>query len=113
MLQRDVLQSKTNHVLLLDFYGRLLTDKSVEIADLHFNEDMTLTEIAESLHISKQAVYDAVRRIKTSLETYEAKLNLVARFQEQKDLAAGALEALEKEEKKEAVVLLNRLLENF
>ena len=48
--------------MLLDFYGELLTDKQRECLDLHYNEDLSLSEIAEQLGISRQGVWDNIRR---------------------------------------------------
>ena len=56
--------------MLLDFYGELLTDKQRECFDLHFNEDLSLSEIAEQLSISRQAVWDNIRRAELSLSEY-------------------------------------------
>ena len=43
--------------MLFDFYGELLTDKQKEYFDLHYNEDLSLTEIAQSEGISRQGVW--------------------------------------------------------
>lgn len=66
--------------LLLDFYGELLTAKQRECCDLHYNEDLSLGEIAEQLGISRQAVWDNIRRGESSLEEIENKTGLVRRF---------------------------------
>ncbi len=66
--------------LLYDFYGELLTDHQKEIYEQFLLEDLSLSEIAESEGISRQGVYDMVRRCQKSLEGYEGKLHLVARF---------------------------------
>lgn len=46
---------------LLDCYGELLTPRQRECLDLYYNENLTLAEIAEYFHISRQAVHDAMR----------------------------------------------------
>lgn len=73
--------------LLLDFYGQLLTDRQFEILDLHYNNDLTLTEIAEQLNISRQGVFDNEKRGKALLDEYESKLGLLSKFAEQKQKA--------------------------
>ena len=40
--------------MLFDFYGDLLTDKQREYYDLHYNQDLSLAEIAASSGISRQ-----------------------------------------------------------
>ncbi len=67
-------------VLLLDFYGELLSKQQQEVLDLHYNNDYSFSEIAEQLVISRQAVYDAVRNGKSALQKYESKLGLNKRF---------------------------------
>ncbi len=81
--------------LLLDFYGQLLTDRQYEIIDLHYNNDFTLTEIAEQLGISRQGVYDNEKRGKALLNEYESKLGLLSKFCEQKEKAEQVQKHLE------------------
>ena len=70
--------------MLFDFYGELLTDKQKEYYDLHYNEDLSLAEIAESEGITRQGVWDIIRRAEDSLRRYEKKTGLVARFADQR-----------------------------
>ena len=65
--------------MLFDFYGDLLTDKQREYYDLHFNNDLSLFEIAEMSGTSRQAVWDIIRRSEQTLRDIEAKTGLVAR----------------------------------
>ena len=55
-----------NHTLrmtmLFDFYGELLTDRQKEFYDLYYNEDLSLSEIAENYGISRQGVRDVIVR---------------------------------------------------
>ena len=86
--------------LLLDFYGELLTDKQRECCELHFNEDLSLAEIAEQVGVSRQGVWDNIRRAETALEEIERKTGLIRRFSETQkgldtlDETVGALLAL-------------------
>ena len=72
--------------MLFDFYGELLTDKQREYFDLHYNEDLSLAEIAESEGITRQGVWDIIRRGEDTLRRYESKTGLVARFARERQL---------------------------
>ena len=76
-----------NHsmILLLDFYGAMLTEKQYQCMDLHFNEDLSLSEIAEQLTISRQAVYDLIKRSQDILKNYEDKLGFISNSKIGKD----------------------------
>ncbi len=65
--------------LLFDFYGELLTEKQREYFDLHWNEDYSLAEIAELGGLSRQGVWDILRRADGILQQYEEKTGLVRR----------------------------------
>ena len=66
--------------LLLDFYGQLLTEKQREYADLYYNENLSLSEIAENDGISRQAVRDSLLRAEAALMSTEEKTGLLARY---------------------------------
>lgn len=68
--------------MLFDFYGELLTDKQKEYFDLHYNEDYSLSEIAEMTGISRQGVWDIIKRAEETLRKTEEKTGLIARFHE-------------------------------
>ncbi|MFZ5352595.1 MAG: YlxM family DNA-binding protein [Bacillota bacterium] len=71
--------------LLFDFYGQLLTGKQIDIVEMYYSNDMSLSEISEQLGISRQGVYDTLKRAEKTLYEYEEKLGLVNRFLQQKD----------------------------
>ena len=75
----SVEDSRAMQSILLDFYGALLTEKQRECYDLHYNEDLSLSEIAEQCGISRQGVWDNIRRADAALEELEEKTGLVAR----------------------------------
>ena len=66
--------------LLYDFYGELLTDHQKSIYEAAVYEDMSLTEIADEHGISKQGVHDLIKRCTQTMQGYEDKLHMIARF---------------------------------
>lgn len=77
--------------LLFDFYGSLLTDKQRDIVDMYYNLDFSLQEIADELNISRQTVFDTIKRSKVNLFSFEEKLQLIKRHQNIKDCVNIAL----------------------
>jgi len=69
--------------MLLDFYGELLTQKQRNCFNMHYNEDLSLAEIAEVLDISRQGARDLIVRAEATLTETEEKIGLVKRFSEQ------------------------------
>mgnify|MGYP002644297104 CR=1 FL=1 len=68
--------------MLYDFYGDLLTDRQKEFYDLYYNEDLSLSEIAENYGISRQGVRDVIVRAEATLTEIEDKTRLIRRFHE-------------------------------
>lgn len=66
--------------LLFDFYGELLTDKQKQLYALYHQDDLSLGEISEQLGISRQGVFDALKRCDHQLHHFEEKLKLVEHF---------------------------------
>ncbi len=78
---------KTTRInFLFDFYQSLLTDKQRTYMKLYYLEDLSLGEIANEHGVSRQAVYDNVRRTETMLEDYEQKLELFSKFQKRMNI---------------------------
>lgn len=68
---------------LLEFYSTLLTKKQYDYIALYYQEDLSLGEIAEQFDVSRQAVYDNIRRTEKILEDYEKKLQLFTKYRDQ------------------------------
>ncbi|MBQ6863125.1 MAG: YlxM family DNA-binding protein [Clostridia bacterium] len=68
-------------ILLLDFYGDMLTPKQREFVDYYYNDDLSLAEIAQNVGITRQGVRDAIKRAEVQLTEMEDRLGLVSRFQ--------------------------------
>lgn len=69
-----------DYVLLLDCYGELLTERQRQIAELYYNEDFSLSEIAGMHGITRQAVRDSLRHTEQTLIRTEQKLGMAGRL---------------------------------
>lgn len=72
--------------MLFDFFGELLTEKQREYFDLHYNEDYSLSEIAEQAGVSRQGVWDIIHRAELTLCETEEKTGIIARFSERNEI---------------------------
>lgn len=66
--------------VLYDFYGSLLTGKQMDIFKMYYMDDYSLGEISQELNISRQGVYDSLKRAESILKYYEDKLGLVKKY---------------------------------
>ena len=71
--------------LLFDFYGDMLTERQREFYDLYYNEDLSLSEIAENYGISRQGVRDVIVRAEATLTELEDKTGIIRRFHSMQD----------------------------
>ena len=76
--------------MLLDYYGALLTQKQKTYFDLYYNQDLSLSEIASELGITRQGVHDSLSRAETALGEFERVTGCIARDRR----TAKALEAI-------------------
>lgn len=68
--------------MLNEIYGKLLTQKQNEILDDYYNQDLSLSEIAENNQITRQAVRDILQKAEKKLNEYEQKLMLLKKEEE-------------------------------
>ena len=71
--------------LLLDFYGEMLTQKQREVIEYYYNDDLSLSEIADNQGITRQGVRDSIKRAESQLLEMEERLELARRFREMRD----------------------------
>ncbi|MDR1605645.1 MAG: putative DNA-binding protein [Streptococcaceae bacterium] len=72
---------KTNRMnALFEFYATLLTEKQMHYIELYYAEDYSLAEIAETYDVTRQAVYDNIKRTEKVLESYETKLHMYSDY---------------------------------
>lgn len=84
----DPLAEKIRYNSLFDLYGSLLTDKQREYFGYYYSEDYSLSEIADLLGVSRNAVHDQIRIVIAHLDEFESKLGLLRRRERLNALAS-------------------------
>lgn len=72
--------------MLYDLYQELLTDRQKQFTELYFQDDLSFAEIAEEFAISRQGVYEHIKRTEKLLDEYEDKLGLLEKTLKQHSL---------------------------
>ena len=72
---------------LLDFYGEILSERKRLVLEYYYNDDLSLSEIAEEIGISRQGVRDSIKKGEEELLFLEEKLGLAERFRAVEDTA--------------------------
>ncbi|MCZ0703401.1 putative DNA-binding protein YlxM (UPF0122 family) [Natronobacillus azotifigens] len=106
-----MLEKTTRVNFLFDFYQALLTPKQRNYMELYYLEDYSLGEISETFTVSRQAVYDNIRRTESMLEAYEDKLHLYEKFKERQELLNQLVTVLDDQEFLQAEKLVKALKE--
>lgn len=65
--------------LLFDYYGSMLTDKQQQCFDMRYNQDLSLSEIADAMGVSRQAVCDNLARTEALLRKMETNIGCISR----------------------------------
>lgn len=78
----DLLEKNQQLIIYFDLYGPLLTEKQQQYFELYYFDDLSLAEIATAEDVSRNAVFDALKKATTLLYNYEEKLKLYERDQE-------------------------------
>lgn len=80
------MEEAVKYSILLELYGGLLTEKQYELLDYYYNQDLGLSEIAENLGITRQAVRDNLKKGENNLVEYEEKIHLMQKIEKIDDL---------------------------
>lgn len=107
-LEKDFVQ-RMRFGRLFDIYGGLLTEKQQQCLRYYFYDDLSLTEIAEELGVSRQAVHDLLKRVEQILERNEKKLGLLARDEADKARLRTVMELLDQGDKEKAIQILSEM----
>lgn len=84
--------------MLYDFYGSLLNESQNEVMALYHEDNLSLSEIAEELGQTRQAVHYTLKKAEKALESYEEKLALIASYKRKEQLAAKAYKIIDSAE---------------
>ncbi len=90
------MEKKVEVSILCQIYGKLLTDKQYEFIDDYYNNDLSLSEIAENNNITRQAVRDVIKKGESKLFEYEEKLLMMKKMRDQEKQIQGIIEELNK-----------------
>lgn len=82
MAEKDSLNQRVRDGLLLDNYGLQLTEKQRMACEMILMQDLSLSEAAETLGVSRQGVHDLITRAREHMEEYEKSFGLIARRQQ-------------------------------
>ena len=99
--------------MLLQIYGKMLTDKQYELLNDYYNNDLSLSEIAENINITRQAVRDNLKKGENKLFEYEEKLRIMEKTMEQEEKIAVILSEVNKIENKTSDKELAKILDHI
>lgn len=99
--------------ILCQIYGKLLTEKQLEIIEDYYNMDLSLSEIAENNAITRQAVRDIIKKGENKLFEYEEKLQIMRKMQKQEEKISTILAQLTKIETKFTDEQIQEILEHI
>ena len=99
--------------ILSELYGKLLTEKQEQFINDYYNNDLSLSEIAENNNITRQAVRDILKKGEKKLFEYEEKLMFMKRTLNQEKRIEKVLLELTKIQKEYSDKQVANVLENI
>mgnify|MGYP004666212287 FL=1 len=106
------MEKKIKISMLCEIYGKLLTEKQLEILNDYYNNDLSLTEIAENNNITRQAVLDNIKKGENKLFEFEEKLSFMEKTIKQEKLLQEVLTELSKIEDASSDKKIEKILRN-
>ncbi len=107
------MEKKIEVSILCQLYGKLLTEKQFEFIDDYYNNDLSLSEIAENNEITRQAVRDIIKKGEKKLFEYEEKLMFMKRMFNQEKRINKVLSELTKIQKNYSDKQIANVLESI
>ena len=105
---------KDMHVAdLLDCYGDLLSENKRNLIDLYYNEDYSLSEIAENAGMTRQGVRDSIKKSEAELRAWDDRLQFAEKIADVNEKVADAARTLEKLEQTEEIASVLALLRSI
>ena len=88
------MEKKVEVSILTEIYGKLLTEKQLNILNDYYNMDLSLSEIAENNQITRQAVRDIIKKGEKKLFEFEEKLQIMKKMLKQEKQISNILSEL-------------------
>ncbi len=107
------MEKKIKISILCELYGKLLTEKQYEFLNDYYNNDLSLSEIAENNNITRQAVRDNIKKGEKKLFEYEEKLLFMKRMLNQEEKIQKVLSELTKIQKDSSDKKVANILESI
>ena len=107
------MEEKVKISILCQLYGKLLTQKQYNFIDDYYNNDLSLTEIAQNNQITRQAVRDILKKGEKKLFEYEEKLLFMKRTLNQEKKIEQVLSELTKIQKESSDKQISNILESI
>lgn len=101
------LEKKNHYNFLYSYYQELLTEKQREVFESYYFQDYSLSEISEELNVSRNAIWDLLKKVEHNLDEYEKKLKLYEKALEFNKM----LDSLESHLDEEGLKKLNQIRE--
>ena len=98
--------------ILLDIYGKVLTEKQQDVLDLYYNENLSLAEIAEEVGITRQAVRDCIVKGEKRLFNLEERLEIMKKNERQEKQLQKIISELSQIEIKDSDEEINGIIRN-
>ena len=98
--------------MLCEIYGKLLTEKQLEILTDYYNNDLSLSEIAENNQITRQAVRDIIKKGENKLFELEEKLLIMEKMMKQDKVLQEVLNELTKIQNVSSDKKIEKILEH-
>ncbi len=108
-----IIEKNVEISILCQIYGKLLTEKQYMILDDYYNNDLSLTEIAENNNITRQAVRDILKKGESKLFEYEEKIGFMKKTMEQEEKIAIILSEITKIKSKSSDKEVSKILEHI
>ena len=106
------MEKKVEISVLCQIYGKLLTKKQFEFIEDYYNNDLSLSEIAENNNITRQAVRDVIKKGEIKLFEFEEKLLIMKKTLDQEKQIQGIIEELNKIKDNSSDKKIEKILSN-
>ena len=112
-LGSDNMEKKVEISILCQIYGKLLTEKQYEVINDYYNNDFSLSEIAENNNITRQAVRDMIKKGESKLFEFEEKLLIMKKMQKQEKQIQEIIAELNKIKEGSSDKKIEKILNNI